>query len=124
MSEDASESRLTPREEEILGLIAEGLTYWQVADMLGIASGVMRKHVQTIKKKLQLGRRSELARWYASERRAVGETVRLIQIAAILGVTHQRASVLVHLPGFPAPVGREGQSPVWDRRDVTAWVKE
>ena len=54
----------------------------------------------------------------------MGETVRLIQIAAILGVTHQRASVIVRQPGFPKPVGREGQNRVWTRRDVTAWARK
>jgi hypothetical protein len=44
-------------------------------------------------------------------------TVRIIEIAEILGVTHQRTSVIVRRPDFPAPVGREGQSRVWDRRE-------
>jgi len=34
----------------------------------------------------------------------------------ILVVTHQRASKIADTPGFPAPVGREGQSRQWDRR--------
>jgi predicted DNA-binding transcriptional regulator AlpA len=51
------------------------------------------------------------------------KTIRLIEIAEILGVTHQRTSVIVRQPAFPAPVGREGQSRVWDRRKVTAWAK-
>jgi hypothetical protein len=50
-------------------------------------------------------------------------TVRLVEIADILGVTHQRASVIVRQPVFPAPIDREGQSRVWDRREVTAWAK-
>jgi hypothetical protein len=44
-------------------------------------------------------------------------TVRVTQIADILGVTHQRTSVIVGQPGFPAPVAREGQSRVWSRRE-------
>jgi predicted DNA-binding transcriptional regulator AlpA len=52
-----------------------------------------------------------------------GRTVRLVEIAELLGVTHQRTSVIVRQPGFPKPVGREGQSRVWDRREVTAWAK-
>ncbi len=42
-------------------------------------------------------------------------TVRLVEIAEILGVTHQRTSVIVRKPGFPEPVGREGQSRLWAR---------
>jgi hypothetical protein len=43
-------------------------------------------------------------------------------------VTHKPASVIARQPGFPAPVGREGQSRLWDRREVMAlerkWRKE
>jgi hypothetical protein len=38
------------------------------------------------------------------------KTVRVTEVAEILGVTHQRTSVIVLQPGFAAPVGREGQS--------------
>jgi DNA-binding CsgD family transcriptional regulator len=41
-SEKAAESGLTPREQEILRVVAKGYTYWDIADMLHIASGVMR----------------------------------------------------------------------------------
>lgn len=51
------------------------------------------------------------------------QTVRLTEIAGILGVSHQRTSVIVRQPGFPKPVGREGQSRLWDRREITAWAK-
>jgi len=37
-------------------------------------------------------------------------TVRVSEIADILGVTHQRASKIVAGRGFPKPVGRDGQS--------------
>jgi hypothetical protein len=37
-------------------------------------------------------------------------TIRLVEIAEILGVTHQRASAIVRRPDFPGPVGRQGQS--------------
>jgi predicted DNA-binding transcriptional regulator AlpA len=50
-------------------------------------------------------------------------TVRIVEIAELLGVSHQRASKIADQPGFPAPVGREGQSRLWDRREVTAWAK-
>jgi phage terminase Nu1 subunit (DNA packaging protein) len=50
-------------------------------------------------------------------------TINVSEIADILGVTHQRTSVIVRQPGFPAAVGREGQRRVWDRREVTAWAK-
>jgi hypothetical protein len=34
-------------------------------------------------------------------------TVRLIEIADLLAVTHQRASKIVAEPSLPSPVGRE-----------------
>jgi hypothetical protein len=40
-------------------------------------------------------------------------TVRLIEIAELLGVTKQRAHQIADEEGFPAPVGREGQSRLW-----------
>jgi hypothetical protein len=48
----------------------------------------------------------------------------MIVIAELLGVTHQRTSVIVRQPGFPVPVGRKGQSRLWDRREVTARGEE
>ena len=50
-------------------------------------------------------------------------TVRVLEIAELIGVSHQRASKIVDEPGLPAPVGREGQSRQWDQREVTAWAK-
>jgi hypothetical protein len=43
--------------------------------------------------------------------------------AEILGVTHLRASVIARGADFPRPLGREGQSRLWDRREVTALAK-
>src|SRR5262245_31892808 len=55
-------------------------------------------------------------------------TVLITKIAELLGVSHPRTSVIVGQPGFPAPVDREGQSRLWDRREVTArgerWRRE
>jgi hypothetical protein len=50
-------------------------------------------------------------------------TVHLTEIADLLGVIHQRTSVIVRMPDFPAPVGREGRSRVWDRLEVESWAK-
>jgi predicted DNA-binding transcriptional regulator AlpA len=49
---------------------------------------------------------------------------RLVEIAELLRVSHQRASVIVRQRGFPKPVGREGQSRLWDRSAVAAWAKK
>jgi predicted DNA-binding transcriptional regulator AlpA len=57
---------------------------------------------------------------YAPPSRAV----RIISIAEILGVSHQRAGVISRQAGFPRPIGREGQSRLWNRREVRAWAKD
>jgi predicted DNA-binding transcriptional regulator AlpA len=49
--------------------------------------------------------------------------VRVTEIAELLGVTHQRTSVIVRQPGFPAPVGRQGRSRLWDRPEVVSWAR-
>jgi hypothetical protein len=41
-----------------------------------------------------------------------------------LGVSKQRAHQIAEEKGFPTPVGREGQSRQWDRREIVAWTKE
>jgi hypothetical protein len=50
-------------------------------------------------------------------------TVRVVEIAELLGVSKQRAHQLVGELGFPAPAGREGQSRLWDWLEVAAWAR-
>jgi len=42
MSDDASRVGLTPREREVVRLVAEGYTYWEITDMLAVGSGFVR----------------------------------------------------------------------------------
>jgi predicted DNA-binding transcriptional regulator AlpA len=49
--------------------------------------------------------------------------VRLVEIARILGVSHQRASQLAARADFPAPVVSEPRKRRWDRREVEAWAR-
>jgi DNA-binding NarL/FixJ family response regulator len=56
---------LTPREEEVLALIAEGLTNRQIAERLVISEHTARNHVANILDKLGLSRRSEAAAYAA-----------------------------------------------------------
>jgi DNA-binding CsgD family transcriptional regulator len=67
-SVDASRPRLTPREMEVLQLMARGHTYREIANRLSIANGTVRLHAESIMKKLRVRQRSELARSY--DRRA------------------------------------------------------
>ncbi|HEX5145516.1 MAG TPA: response regulator transcription factor [Conexibacter sp.] len=52
--EDAPLERLTPREREVLGLMAEGRSNAGIADALVLTVGAVEKHVQSILGKLDL----------------------------------------------------------------------
>jgi DNA-binding NarL/FixJ family response regulator len=64
---EPGEPRLTTRENEILKLVAKGLTYPEIAARLYISTKTVQNHVQNILSKLQLHRRYELMR-YAIQR--------------------------------------------------------
>ena len=59
----SSEPGLTPRETEVLKLVAKGYTYREIADKLFISVKTVQNHVQNILTKLQLSRRYELMRY-------------------------------------------------------------
>ena len=59
---------LTPREREVLRLIARGYAYKEIATDLGIAVKTVESHVSAVLRKLQLSNRYQLTFW-ASERR-------------------------------------------------------
>lgn len=67
---DPELDQLTPREREVLRLIARGLAYKQVARRLSISIKTVETHVSSVLRKLQLSSRHELARW-ATDRRIV-----------------------------------------------------
>ncbi len=54
---------LTPRETEVLRLVAKGLTARRIADRLGLSHRTVENHVQNVLRKLQLTNRVELARY-------------------------------------------------------------
>jgi RNA polymerase sigma factor (sigma-70 family) len=60
--------QLTPREREVLRLIARGYTYKEIARELFISSKTVETHVSSVLHKLQLSTRHQLTRW-ATERR-------------------------------------------------------
>jgi len=61
---------LTPREREVLRLLARGYLYKEIALRLGISAKTVEAHVSAVLRKLQLSNRHELSRW-AAERRLV-----------------------------------------------------
>ena len=67
---DPGLDQLSPREREVLRLIARGYTYKEVARDLTISTRTVESHVSSVLHKLQLSTRHELTRW-ATERRLV-----------------------------------------------------
>jgi RNA polymerase sigma factor (sigma-70 family) len=67
---DPELDQLTPREREVLRLIARGYAYKEVARDLGISTKTVETHVSSVLRKLQLSSRHQLARW-ASDRRLI-----------------------------------------------------
>jgi DNA-binding NarL/FixJ family response regulator len=60
---EAELDQLTPREREVLQLIARGYMYKEVARRLGISVKTVEAHVGAVLRKLQLSSRHELTRW-------------------------------------------------------------
>lgn len=61
-------NRLSAREQEVMRLIARGLSYKEVASDLFISVKTVETHVSSVLRKLQLSNRHELARWAAARR--------------------------------------------------------
>ena len=60
---EPSGPRLTPRETEVLRLVAKGLTARQAADRLGVSHRTVENHVQNTLGKLALHNRAQLVRY-------------------------------------------------------------
>ena len=61
-------ARLTPTEERILGMIAEGMTNGQIADRIHLAEKTVKNYVSAILSKLEVSRRAEAAAYLADRR--------------------------------------------------------
>jgi two-component system OmpR family sensor kinase len=55
--------RLTRREQQVAGLVAQGHTNQQIAEELGMSRGTAANHIIRIREKLGLQRRSQIAAW-------------------------------------------------------------
>ena len=70
VGDDAELNELTPREREVLQLIARGYRYKEIAARLHLSVKTVEAHVSNVLRKLQLSSRHELTRW-AAERRLI-----------------------------------------------------
>jgi pimeloyl-ACP methyl ester carboxylesterase/DNA-binding CsgD family transcriptional regulator len=60
--------RLTSRELEVAGLVAEGLTNHSIATRLSVAPRTAEAHVENIRRKLQVRSRAQIATWVTEHR--------------------------------------------------------
>jgi DNA-binding NarL/FixJ family response regulator len=65
---DADLNELTPREREVLQLIARGYMYKEIAARLHLSVKTIESHVSSVLRKLQLSTRHELTRWATQHR--------------------------------------------------------
>jgi DNA-binding NarL/FixJ family response regulator len=67
---DPQLDQLSPREREVMRLIARGYTYKEIARRLSLSVKTVESHVSAVLRKLQLSSRHELTRW-ATDRRLI-----------------------------------------------------
>ena len=70
MKVDSDLDQITPREREVLRLIARGYAYKEIARQLTLSVKTVETHVSSVLRKLQLSNRHDLTRW-ATDRRIV-----------------------------------------------------
>jgi DNA-binding NarL/FixJ family response regulator len=59
---------LTRREEEVVGMIAQGHTNRQIAQELFLSERTIENHVSKVLRKLELASRTEIAAWATQQR--------------------------------------------------------
>jgi len=67
-SVDAELDQLTPREREVMRLLARGYAYKEIASELFISIKTVETHASNVLRKLQLSSRHQLTRWAADRR--------------------------------------------------------
>jgi DNA-binding NarL/FixJ family response regulator len=65
---DPEIDQLTPREREVLRLLARGYAYKEIAAQLFISIKTVETHASSVLRKLQLSNRHQLTRWAADRR--------------------------------------------------------
>jgi DNA-binding NarL/FixJ family response regulator len=68
LTSSAELDELTPREREVLQLIARGYMYKEIAARLHLSVKTVESHVSSVLRKLQLSTRHELTRWATQHR--------------------------------------------------------
>jgi DNA-binding NarL/FixJ family response regulator len=68
MPEDPELDLLSPREQEVMRLLARGYAYKEIARRLTISIKTVETHASNVLRKLQVSNRHELTRWAAKRR--------------------------------------------------------
>jgi len=63
---------LSPQEQRLLPLVAEGLTNKEIATQLNLSEKTVKNYLANIYSKLQIGRRSQVAAFYAGSFKSAG----------------------------------------------------
>jgi DNA-binding NarL/FixJ family response regulator len=71
---DEKLARLSPQEERILGLVAEGKTNREIGEAINLAEKTVKNYVSTILQKLEVARRAEAAAYLARHTTTPGAT--------------------------------------------------
>ena len=72
-SQGSAENFLSPRQLEIMQLLAQGLSNKEIATILGITEGTIRVHLSAIFKAIKVSNRTEATLWYLlRQKRLVG----------------------------------------------------
>ncbi len=66
--EDPELDLLSPREQEVMRLLARGYAYKEIARRLTISIKTVETHASNVLRKLQVSNRHELTRWAAKRR--------------------------------------------------------
>jgi DNA-binding NarL/FixJ family response regulator len=72
LMKDEKLARLSPQEERILALVADGGTNKQIGEELGLAEKTVKNYVSSILSKLEVGRRAEAAAYMARHTQTPG----------------------------------------------------
>jgi DNA-binding CsgD family transcriptional regulator len=65
-TDSVDDTRLTPRERDVLALVATGRTNVMIGNLLGITERTVRKHLTNTFAKLDVSGRTAAAVWYRS----------------------------------------------------------
>ena len=79
---DLTRRRLTPREQDIALLVADGLASAVIALRLGLSPNTVRNYITHIRLRLALGSREDLAGWVNARRDPADRSPRLRRTGA------------------------------------------